>query len=330
MKAYSFTSQEQAGLENLKIHESEIPNPNSNEVLIKIDSIGLNPVDYKLIESPSASFDYPHIFGLDAAGTVVSVGKDVTEFTVGERVAGHNNLAKNGTFAEYAIYPDYSLAKIPDEVSFEGASAVLCGAMTAYQAIYRKMNLTGKQNILIHAGAGGVGLIAIQLAKLQGLNVITTVSTSKINFVKSFHPDKIIDYKKADVTNEVMKYTNGVGVDLILNTVSGEANADIEERLAYNGQLVWINEAPESLDQGFLAERGITISALNLGGAHRSNSDSQKSDLGVMASELLKLISQKKLDPCITEVLPFDQLVNGLEKLYLHDTVGKIVVKLAK
>lgn len=326
MQAYSLTSQEQSGLENLTIHESEIPSPKPNEVLVKIDSIGLNPVDYKLIESPSSDFDYPHIFGLDAAGTIISVGKDVTKFTVGERVAGHNNLAKNGTFAEYSVYPDYSLAKISAEVSFEEAASVLCGAMTAFQAIFRKMNLTGKKNILIHAGAGGVGLIAIQLAKLQGLDVITTVSTSKIGFVNSFHPDKIIDYKKEDVTAEVLKYTDGVGVDLILNTVSGEAKTDVEERLAYNGQLVWINEAPESLDQGFLAERG----ALNLGGAHRSNNYAQKRDLGVMAAELLALIAQKKLNPCITEVLPFDQLVNGLEKLYHHDTIGKIVVKLSK
>ncbi|HIY92483.1 zinc-binding dehydrogenase [Companilactobacillus sp. HBUAS56275] len=330
MQVYSFTSQKQAGLEDLKIHESTIPSPKPNEVLIKVDSIGLNPVDYKLIESPSPDFDYPHIFGLDAAGTVVSVGKDVTDFTVGKRVSGHNNLANNGVFAEYAVYPEYCLAKIPDKISFEQAAAMLCGAMTAYQAIFRKMNLTGKKNVLIHAGAGGVGLIAIQLAKLMGLIVITTVSTSKTEFVKPFHPDKIIDYKKEDVTAEVMKYTKGVGVDLILNTVSGEAKADIEERLAYNGQLVWINEAPESIDQNFLAQRGITISALNLGGAHRSNSYSQKRDLGVMAAELLNLVAQEKLNPCITEILPFNQLVNGLEKLYHHDTVGKIVVKVSK
>lgn len=272
MQAYSFTSQNQTDLENLKIHESTIPGPKPDEVLVKIDSIGLNPVDYKLIGSPSSVFDYPHIFGLDAAGTVVSVGKNVTDFTVGERVSGHNNLANNGTFAEYAIFPDYCLAKIPDKVSFKQAAAMLCGAMTAYQAIFRKMNLTGKKNILIHAGAGGVGLIAIQLAKLMGLTVITTVSTSKIEFVKSFHPDKIIDYKNENVTTEVIKYTNGVGVDLILNTVNGEAKTDIEKRLAYNGQLVWINEAPKSIDQNFLAQRGITISALDLGGAHRGNS----------------------------------------------------------
>jgi NADPH:quinone reductase and related Zn-dependent oxidoreductases len=188
MQVYSFTSQKQAGLEDLKIHESTIPSPKPNEVLIKVDSIGLNPVDYKLIESPSPDFDYPHIFGLDAAGTVVSVGKDVTDFTIGERVSGHNNLADNGVFAEYAVYPEYCLAKIPDKVSFEQAAAMLCGAMTAYQAIFRKMNLTGKKSILIHAGAGGVGLIAIQLAKLMRLTVITTVSTSKVAFVKIFSP----------------------------------------------------------------------------------------------------------------------------------------------
>ncbi|KRO00737.1 alcohol dehydrogenase [Companilactobacillus kimchiensis] len=296
-----------------------------------IDSIGLNPVDYKLIESPLDSFEYPHTFGLDAAGTVVSVGENVEDFKVGDHVSGHDNLANNGTFAEYAIFPDYCLAKIPDKVSFETASALLCGAMTAYQAIFRKMNLTGKKTILIHAGAGGVESIAIQLAKSVGLKVITTVSTAKMDFVKDFEPDKIIDYRKENVTDEVMKYTKGTGVDLVLNTVNAhEAQLDIEKRLAYNGQLIWIAAAPESVNQDVLAEKGITISALNLGGAHQDNNYAQKKDLGVMATELLELVEQDKLDPSITEVLSFDQLVSGLEKLTHRDSVGKIIVKVTK
>lgn len=331
MQAYILDSADKSGLENLVQRDLPLPKPMSNEVLVKVDSIGLNPVDYKLIEDPLDTFSFPHIFGLDASGIVEAVGDEVTAFKVGDRVAGHNNLHKDGTFAEYAIFPSYCLAKIPDNVSFETASSLLCGAMTAYQAIFRKMNLTGKKNILIHAGAGGVGSIAIQLAKLNNLNVITTVSTAKKNFVKTLDPDKIIDYKVENVTEEIMKFTNGIGVDLILNTVgSDEARLDLTKRLAYNGQLVCIVDTPVLTDNSILANNGLTVSSLNLGGAHGSNNPAQKEDLGIMASELLQLASQNKLDANITQVLPFDQLVTGLEKLYKRESIGKIIVKIGK
>ncbi|GKQ42967.1 alcohol dehydrogenase [Companilactobacillus sp. RD055328] len=329
MYAYTLNSNNQEGLNNLQLNEMPVPNPQKDEVLIQVNSIGLNPVDYKLIEKPLSSFEYPHIFGLDAAGTVVSVGENVKGFKVGDRVAGHNNLQKDGTFAEYAIFPDYSLAKILENVTFETAAALLCGAMTAYQAIFRKMNLTGKKNILIHAGAGGVGSIALQLAKLKGLDVITTVSSSKKPFVTAFSPDKIIDYKHENVSEEINKYTNDVGVDLILNTVGGnETYLDVTERLAYNGELVSIVNVPNFSDNNILSEKGLTISALNLGGAHSSTSINQKKDLGKMALELLELASTEKIDANITEVLPFNQLISGLKKLYSRDSLGKIIVKI--
>ncbi|MFH5811269.1 zinc-binding dehydrogenase [Companilactobacillus sp. FL22-1] len=329
MQAYLFTDPKQSGLTNLRQETVSTPKPGPEQVLIKVNSIGLNPVDYKLISQPLPNFKYPHIFGLDAAGIVEAVGENVTRFKPGDRVSGHNNLQNDGVFAEYAIFPEYCLTKLPDNVSFETASALLCGAMTAYQAIFRKMNLTGKKNILIHAGAGGVGSIAIQLAKLQGLKVITTVSTAKTAFVEKFQPDKIIDYKNQNVTAEIMKYTNNSGVDLILNTVSGaEAKLDVTERLSYNGELVCIVDGPTLDDNDILFDKGLSVTTLNLGGAHHGNSLTQKKDLGIMAGELLQLASQKRIDPSITEVLPFDQLVDGLEMLLHRDSVGKIIVRI--
>lgn len=324
MKAYALTKKDSRGLEALELIEAPVLRPQADEVL-------LNPVDYKLINRPLPSFTYPHIFGLDAAGTVVAVGENVQGFKVGDRVSGHNDLHQDGTFAEYAIFPAYSLAKIPAEVSFKTAAALLCGAMTAYQALFRKLNLTGKKTTLIHAGAGGVGSIALQLAKLKHLEVLTTVSTAKKDFVKAFHPAKIIDYKQEDVTKAVLEYTDGQGVALIINTVgSKEAKLDLTERLAYNGELVCLVEVPKVDDPAWLFENGLSLSALNLGGAHGSTSPTQKADLGQMARELLELAKTKQLDPNITTVLPFEKLVVGLEKLYQHDSLGKIVVTMEK
>lgn len=198
-----------------------------------------------------------------------------------------------------------------------------------YQALFRKLNLAGKRTILIHAGAGGVGSIAIQLAKLQNLRVLTTVSPGKKEFVATLRPDKIVDYRHENVTAEVLNFTNGEGVDLIVNTVSAaEAQLDLTERLAYNGALVCIVGTPTLSDPDFLEKNGLTVSSLNLGGAHTGHAPAQKNDLGQMTADLLNLAREHKLDPCISEVLPFAELINGLTELQEKTSIGKIIATL--
>ncbi|WP_243198228.1 zinc-binding dehydrogenase [Weissella diestrammenae] len=264
------------------------------------------------------------------AGEVVALGPDVgDDFQIGNRVCGHANLVENGTFAEYVVMHAYSLVKVPANVSNEQAAAILCAGMSAYQAINRKANLVGKLTVLIHGGAGGVGLIAIQLAKQLGLYVITTVSSQKIEFVKSLGADDIIDYRHDNVTERVLDITNDVGVDLSINPVSSaEVQEDINERLAYNGQVIGLVDLPRNIDVDLLASRGITVSALNLGGAHQSKSDSQNQDLALMAQSLLTILATHEIDSKIEATLPFDQLMDGLEMIKSHRNTGKIIVTL--
>ena len=307
-------------MKQLQWQERPMPNLGPTEVLIKTQAVGLNPVDFKLVAAGNAAWQYPHTLGLDTAGIVEAVGAEVTNFRPGERVCGHANLANNGTFAEYVSLPAAVLAKIPTTVSFEAAAASLCAGLTAYQALLRKANLNAAQTVLIHAGAGGVGSMAIQLAKAAGKTVFTTVSQAKQAFVAPLHPDAQIDYHHEDVTTCIQDLTQQHGVDLIINTI-GHADADLP-RLAYNGQLVCALATPDH----FPSNQVVTISKLDLGGAHRSGNPAQVADLGQMTAALLALVQTGKVDPLITQVLHRNQLVTGLQQLQAGQVVGKLVV----
>lgn len=327
MKALIVQDENDKTIDSLKITDVEKPIPSTNQVLIKVHATGLNPVDFKIVEGGIDAWRFPHILGLDVAGEIVAVGKNVDQWQIGDRVSGHGDLTKDGCFAEYVTVPTYQLANIPDNVSYETAASVLCGGLTAYSAVERKPNLTNTHTALIHAGAGGVGSIAIQLAKLHGIKVFTTVSKNKSKYVEALHPDAVIDYRNEDVSARIAELTGGRGVDLIINTVGKtEAEADLN-RLAYNGTLVTIVDVP-SLDSTQIFNRALNLEVVNLGGAHLSNDPSQQADLGKMNQEMLQLVSAGKVNPLIERVLPFAEIKNGLQMIKDHQVVGKLVVKI--
>ena len=314
-------------IDHLQIVDVAKPVPAPNQVLIRVHAVGLNPVDYKVVESGVPAWTYPHTLGLDVAGEIAAVGVNVTDWQVGERVSGHGDLAKNGCFAEFVTVPTYQLARIPAEVSYETAASLLCGALTAYTAVERKPNLTNVKTVLIHAGAGGVGSIAIQLAKLHGFRVFTTVSAGKIEYVRQLHPDVIIDYRKEDVDDRIDQLTGGLGVDLIIDTVGKtEAERDLR-RLAYNGTLVTIVDVPD-LTGVPMFDRGLSVDVVNLGGAHHSGNLAQQAGLGKMNAEMLNLAAAGKVDPLIEKVISFDQIKAGLQAIKDHQVVGKLVAKI--
>ena len=181
--------------------------------------------------------------------------------------------------------------------------------------------------MLVHAGAGGVGSIAIQLAKLHGCKVFTTVSSSKYDYVKQLAPDAIINYQTEDVDKKLADLTDGLGIDLIIDTV-GKKEAELDlRRLAYNGRLVTIVDVP-SLDNVPMFDRGLGMDVVNLGGAHLSGNPYQQADLGRMNAEMLKLIANGDVKPLIEKVIPFDQIIDGLTAIKNHEVVGKLVAKI--
>ncbi len=159
MKALVVAYPDDKTIASLKVADVQVPTPTANQVLVKVHAVGLNPVDYKVVEGGVLAWTYPHTLGLDVAGEIVAVGEAVTDWQVGDRVSGHGDLTQNGCFAEFVTVPTYQLARIPDNVSYETAASLLCGALTAYIAIERKPTLKNVRTVLVHAGAGGVGRI---------------------------------------------------------------------------------------------------------------------------------------------------------------------------
>lgn len=327
MKAYVIPDAQARGIDAIRLADVPDPVAGPGHVLVKVHAAGLNPVDYKLAEGGNPAWTYPHVLGLDMAGEIVGIGEGVEgTWKVGMRVAGHGDLRHDGCFAEYVSAPAYELALIPDDVPYATAAGLLCGALTAYQTINRKPNLNLVRTALVHGGSGAVGGIAAQLAKMHGVAVLTTCSTRNVEFVREHvRPDAIIDYRTEDVDARVSELTGGLGADLIVDTVSGrEAQRDLD-RLAYNGQLVTIVDVPP-IPGGRMFARALSVDAVNLGAAHASGNPVEQRDLGTMASDVLSMVSQGELDPLITGVLPFADLVEGLRSLAEHRATGKLVV----
>ena len=194
-----------------------------DQVLVHIKAAGINPIDIKIRSVPGRfPVSSPVIPGCDGAGIVEAVGNKVNDFKPGDAVyfsqPGFN--LRQGTYAEYALVDSSLLAIKPSSLSFEQAAAAPLVLITAWEALHDRARITADQTVLIHAGAGGVGHVAIQLAKLAGASVMTTVSSpEKAAFVERLGADKSINYKAQDVVTEVLNWTAGKGVDVAFDTV---------------------------------------------------------------------------------------------------------------
>ena len=204
----------------------ELPQPtyiSDTELLIKLYAAGINPIDTKLRKRGTFYPDkMPAILGCDGAGVVEAVGTRVQRFRVGDEVYFcHGGLGdRQGNYAEYTTVDERFVARKPQSVSFVEAAAAPLVLITAWEALYERGRLQPGEKVLIHAGAGGVGHVAIQLAKLKGADVCTTVSSQeKANFVRGLGADHPILYKQTDFPQAALNWTNGEGVDLLFDTV---------------------------------------------------------------------------------------------------------------
>ncbi|MBD2196118.1 MULTISPECIES: zinc-dependent alcohol dehydrogenase family protein [Calothrix] len=216
------------------------------ELLIRLVAAGINPIDTKLRQRGTFYPEQmPAILGCDGAGVVEAVGAGVQRFRPGDAVyfcygglGGHQ-----GNYAEYTIVDELFVAHKPASVSFAEAAAAPLVLITAWEALYERGRLEPKENVLIHAGAGGVGHVAIQLAKLKGANVATTVSSQeKANFVKQLGADEVIFYQQTDFVQAALDWTGGEGVDLAFDTIGGETFHKTFPAVRVYGDIVTILE----------------------------------------------------------------------------------------
>ena len=331
MKAIAMTK---AGSpEVLELQEMPIPKiEKPTELLIKLKAAGVNPIDTKLRQRGTFYPDnLPAILGCDGAGIVEAVGAAVKNFKIGDRVyfcSGGLGKAGTGNYAEYAIVEEHCVAHKPSSLSFAEAAAVPLALITAWESLYDRGRLEAGQRVLIHAGAGGVGHFAIQLAKLRGAEVLTTVgSPEKERLVRQLGADYPILYRKTDFVEAVLAYTNGEGVDLAFDTVGGKTFFETCPAVKVYGDLVTILE-PSFQDGNFKVarNRNLRISLeIMLTPGLMGLVEAQKHQAHIL-QQAAQWFDEGKLKIHLGQTFPLANAIAAHESLETGSTTGKIVL----
>ena len=251
IKAILMTAAGNAGVLQLReIPKPELPSP--HHLLVKLAAAGVNPLDTKLRANPVYHPDkLPAILGCDGAGVVEEIGSAVTRFKVGDAVyfcnggLGGNLGDEPGCYAEYTtLHEEYCAAK-PTNLSLEDSAALPLVLLTAWESLVERANLQAGQTILIHAAAGGVGHVAVQLAHHLGANIAATVgSEEQAGLVHGLGAEKIIEYREQDFVQETLNWTEEKGADVVLDTVGGETFLRSLNAVRIGGKLVSILATP--------------------------------------------------------------------------------------
>ncbi len=251
MKAIVMTTP--GGPEVLKLQE--LPDPllsKDTDILVRVKAAGINPVDIKMRANPgSYPAPLPPVLGCDGAGIIEAVGQTVTDFKPGDQVfycqAPHHD--RLGSYAPYALVDHRLVARIPKRLSFTQAAAAPLVLITAWEALRDRVEVKSWHKVLVHAGAGGVGHVAIQLARIAGAEVYTTVgSADKAEFAKSFGANRTINYKDENFVQTILDWTDGHGVDIAFDTVGGKTLADTFSAMAFYGNVVTLLQPGPEVD----------------------------------------------------------------------------------
>jgi len=322
---------------NGPIHLVDRPEPRMgpNDVLVRIDAAAVNLIDSKVRNGEFKLFlPYrpPFILGHDLAGTVVRVGANVRKFKAGDEVYSRPRDHRIGTFAEFIAVDHADVALKPTRLTMEEAASVPLVALTAWQALIEVGRVKPGQKVFIQAGSGGVGTIAIQLAKHLGATVATTTSTKNIDLVKSLGADVVIDYKTQDFEQVLSGY------DLVLNSQDAKTLAKSLNVLKPGGQLISISGPPDvpfakalklnlflrflmrMLSRGTLRKakaRGVGYSFLFMRAS------------GAQLGQIAGLIDAGVVRPVVDRAFPFAQTAEALAYVETGRAKGKVVVKVA-
>ncbi|RKW71824.1 NADP-dependent oxidoreductase [Galactobacter caseinivorans] len=310
------------------------PTVREDEVLVQVRAAGLNQLDEKIRIGEFKQilpYEFPVVLGHDLAGVVMAVGSAVRNFTPGDEVYGRPRKDSIGTLAELVSVPAADLALKPASVNFDEAGSLPLVALTAWQALVERGDVRPGQRVLIHAGAGGVGSVAIQLAKHLGAIVTTTASAANEDFVRELGADEVIDYRTQDFENAEARY------DLVLESLGGENLVKSLRVLKPGGVVVGISGPP---DPAFAREAGLNpVMRLAIAGMSASVRRQAKK-LGVryeflfmhasgeQLGHIATLVDQGSLQPVVGHVYPFAESVRALEHLAKGGGRGKIVVSL--
>ncbi|SDQ46576.1 NADP-dependent oxidoreductase [Carnobacterium viridans] len=307
--------EEYGGKEKLKEAEVPMPKAEAHQVIVKERATSINPIDWKLREGylqQMMPWEFPIILGWDVAGEIVEVGSEITNWKIGDRVFARPETTRFGTYAEYTAVDDNLLAYIPENVTYEEAAAAPLAGLTAWQALFDYGKLAEGEKVLIHAGSGGVGTYAIQLAKSKGAFVISTASESNRELLMSLGVDQFIDYKNEDFTELLSD------VDVIFDTMGGEVlENSFKVVKPHTGRIISI---VGDADKELIENADITFNNIWL------------EPNGKQLTELAQLMEQGKVKSIIGETYPLTEkgIYDAHAMSETHHAVGKIVIKVGE
>jgi NADPH:quinone reductase-like Zn-dependent oxidoreductase len=308
----------------LQLNDVEKPTPKDNEVLVKVHAASANPLDWHLMRAEpflarlENGLQKPKNtkLGADIAGRIEAVGRNITQFQIGDDVFGALSINKLGGFAEFVCAPEELLALKPAKMTFEQAAAVPIAAFTALQGLRNKGQIQSGQKVLINGASGGVGTFAVQIAKSFGTEVTGVCSTRNMDMVRSIGADHVIDYTQADFT------TNGQRYDLIFDAVGNRSVSDFKRALRPNG---------------ICAVAGFTtlsrLFQVIFLGAWVSRTGSQK--IGLMKTAkpnqtdlvfIKELLEVGKVVPVIDRCYPLSEVPEAIRYLEAGHARGKVVI----
>lgn len=296
------------GKDHLRYEEAARPVAGAGEVLIRVHATAVNPFDCALRAGYMAAYfehTLPLTLGTDAAGVIEEVGAGVTEFSAGDKVYGRAGVYRDGSNAEYVAVAATDVALMPRSLDFIHAAALPHVSLTAWQALYVVAELQAGQTLLIHGAAGGVGHIALQLAKLRGARVIGTTSLHH-DFLEEMGVDEIVDYSTASFEELAGK------VDVVLDLIGGETQERSWALLKPGGILVSTVQAPS---EETAAAHGV-----------RQHLVMSAPPIGETLTEVARLVDSGKLRPVVSTVLPLEEIEKAHGLVESKHTRGKIVL----
>ncbi len=315
----------------VEIVERPVPQVGPRDVLISVRAASLNPLDYKVRAGKTKlvlPLKPPIALGCDVAGVVSAIGAEVTRFSVGDEVFARLEKLRMGGLAEQAVADELVVARKPATVSFEAAASIPLAGLTSVQALRESAAVVAGQRVLIHAGAGGVGSLAIQIAKILGLHVVTTTSTKNVDFVRSLGADEVIDY-----TQEALD-ARPHELDAVFDTLGPGSEVASIHATKRGGVVVGVGGMPD----GVFAKQWLPAWArpavwLITGQRRRAAARAgvrfvylfMRPD-GTQLAELARWIDDKRLVPVIHRTYPLAEIHEAFAELERGRARGKIVV----
>ncbi len=330
MKSFTIDRYKKSGA--LRLGESPLPVLRDNDVMVEIHAAGVNPLDSKIRDGEFKlilPYRLPLILGNDVAGIVVRVGPNVRHFKPGDEVYARPSQDRIGTFAEFIAIDAADVALKPANLSMEEAASIPLAALTAWQALVERADVRKGQKVLIHAGSGGVGTIAIQLAKHLGAHVATTTSTTNVALVEGLGADVVVDYRKEDFETVLQGY------DVVLNSLGKDT---LEKSLAVlrpGGKLISISGPPDpdfAVKSGFAWPLRLVMRLLSAGIRRKAKRRGISYSFlfmtanGGQLGKISSLIEAGTLRPVVDRVFPFAETNAALQYSETGRAKGKVVI----